>query len=117
MSVLYHRDIGFPKWLKMKPVTVSLTYGSHSREEALSDRYGVINLPKRITIRPEEIFEIEMVNNKPVKIALRTHHDVLNDIIIVLNTKDNFVKTVWLNRKTDTHKTLDRTKYKNPIAA
>lgn len=115
---LYHKDIGFPEnWVTMlprnfSPATMTLSYGSHARAEALSDKYGSIQLPQRLSKAVP--FEIEVQNGTVVKIGVRMPHDELNDIIVIFQPKDGFVRTVWLNRKTDSHKTLDAGKYRKP---
>ena len=113
METLYHKDIGFPK-LSMKPTLVNLQYGSHARREALEDRYGEIKLPKQAYLKRENIIELGMVDKRVTKVVTRQPYSKTHDIVIVLNTKDNFVRTVWLNCVTDTHETLDISKYKRP---
>lgn len=110
---LYHRDIGFPK-LPMRPTLVTLQYGSHARREALEDRYGDIKLPRQVLLKRETLVEIEMTGRSVTKLVTRHHYDELHDLVIVLVPQNNFVKTVWLNRKNDDHQTLDRTQYDRP---
>ncbi len=116
-ELLYHEEIGFPDDIDMprgfNPV-VNLNYGSHAREEAMVDRYGKIRLPHRIDVRKGKIFEIGVTKNVVTKMVIRFTYDETRDIIIVLMPSSGFVKTVWFNLKTDTHKTLDRSKYAVP---
>lgn len=121
---LYHREIGFPKnWIDLlprnfSPFDVKLKYGSHAREEAFSDRYGSIQLPQYLSLKGGgiELFELEIkdgvVVNVVVKMGVRVNHDALNDIVVIFQPRDGFVRTVWLNRKSDSHKTLDASKYR-----
>jgi len=119
---LYHRDVGFPKnWVELlprnfRPTNIKLTYGSHARKEALSDKYGSIELPQTLAFNKDALylFEIEIKDGKVVKLGVRKSHDELNDLIIIFQPNDGFVRTVWLNRKEDSHKTLDTSKYRKP---
>lgn len=119
---LYHRQIGFPKnWIDLlprnfSPFDVKLKYGSHAREEAFSDRYGSIQLPQSLSFKEGgvKLFELEIKDGVVVKMGVRMHHDELNDIIVIFQPQDGFVRTVWLNRKDDSHKTLDASKYRKP---
>jgi hypothetical protein len=114
---LYHKDIGFPDDINMprgfNPV-MRLSYGNHARQAAFEEKYGVLNLPQVVDVRKVNIFEVGVTGKTVTKLAFRMPHDELNDIVIVVTPHNGFVKTVWANRKTDTHKTLDRSKYSDP---
>ena len=118
-EVRYHKDIGFPDALTLprgfNPV-VRLQYGSHSREEAIKEKYGVLNLPQRIDVRQTEIFEVatDKGSNVIKKMCVRLPHDDKKDLIIVFMASNGFVKTVWANLKNDRHKTLNRANYAGP---
>lgn len=116
-EVLYHREIGFPKDIRFPngfTPEVRLKYGSHSREAALTDRYGNITLPRSVDVRKGDMFEIGVTGNVITKLAVRFAYDQQHDLTIVINTRDGFVKTVWLNDKGDTHRTLNHSKYVDP---
>lgn len=116
-ETLYHKEIGFPEDINMPPgfsPVVDLKYGSHAREEAMADKYGQMKLPHRVDVRKGEIFEVGVVNNTVTKLVARFSYDQTRDIIIVISTRDGFVRTVWFNLKSDQHKTLDRSKYARP---
>src|ERR1700690_1486896 len=110
---LYHFEIGFPSWFKAPTATVKPEYGSHSRKEALTDRYGNITLPETMDLGQSKVIGLGVEGNKVVKMVVRGQLDSTRDICVVL-TNTGFVKTVWVNLRSDTHKTLDRTKYVNP---
>ena len=116
---LYHKDIGFPEGIKMpdgfNPV-IRLRYGNHARQEAFEEKYGVLNLPQMIDIRKADVFEMGVTGRTVTKIVCRIPHDDQNDIILAIMPDSGFVKTVWANRKTDQHKTLNRSRYTDPRA-
>lgn len=120
-EVRYHKDIGFPPDLTLprgfNPV-LDLKYGSHAREEAMAEKYGILQLPRRIDIRKTEIFEVATRRGSNIiqKICVRMAHDDKKDIVIVIMVPQGFVKTVWANLKTDTHRTLNRANYTDPNA-
>lgn len=113
--MLYHKNIGFPSSIRVDIYLYSLKYGNHARYESLRDRYGIIKLPLYIDLRLVEIIEIETFDNTNIdKFVCRMSYNNDCDITVVFKS-DGFVKTVWLNKKTDIHKTLDRTRYDVPV--
>lgn len=107
---LYHKDIGFPDYIKLPSHTVDLQYSNHARQAAANDRYGVIKLPYSVNLATAELIEIELEGKTPVKMLLRTKYSTQYDLCIVL-APGGVVKTVWLNDKTDTHTTLKKHLY------
>lgn len=116
-EVLYHKDIGFPDDINLprgfSPV-MDLQYSAHANEEALKDRYGEIRLPHRIDVRKGTTIEIGVTNKTVTKMVIRFSYDETLDIVLVIIPDRAFVKTVWFNKKTDTHKSLDHSKYADP---
>jgi len=116
-ETLYHKDVGFPDDLDMprgfRPV-LNLKFGPHASEEALSDKYGEIRLPHRVDIRKGDIFEIGVRGKVVSKLAVRFSYDDTKDIVLIINPADGFVRTVWFNKKSDAHKSLDTSKYAKP---
>lgn len=110
---LYHTEIGFPRWFKAPTFTITPKYGNHSRFEAQCDRYGHIELPKTLNLAKMKPIEVEVLGNRVTKILFRGQLDATRDLCIVLNP-DGFVRTCWVNLSTDTHRTLDRSKYNTP---
>ena len=110
---LYHTQIGFPAWYKAPTFVVEPKYGNHARFEAQVDRYGKINLPKTLNLANFKPIEIEVINGLITKTLFRGTLDATRDLCIVLD-RTGFVKTCWVNLKTDLHRTLDRTKYDRP---
>ena len=110
---LYHYKLGFPD-VVLPTDPLQLVYGNHARHAASGDRYGTIKLPESVHIHTCQIIEMEVYYPRVVKLLLRLPYDEINDLCIVVLLKGNFVKTVWLNRKTDWHQTLDKGKYQLP---
>ena len=115
-SRLYHRKVYFPPIVGyMGKVEYNcLNWNSHAIRESDKDNRGYIQPFSSITIDfDSDVFEVEINNGNIVKFCARVQYDDSHDVIIVI-TGDRFnpiVKTVWLNDKNDSHKTLDRSKY------
>lgn len=108
--MLYHRDIYLPpelvKQFDGRKFILDLT--RHAIQAAAHDRYGAITIPRVVSVVGTEIVEAEIELDKVRKIVLRQSYDETRDLILVL-VPDGMrarVKTVWLNLKADTHKTL-----------
>lgn len=109
--MLYHYKIGLPK-LRLRGV-LKLKYSAHAKRAACNDRYGYIQLPTAIDVANELLIEVEVLNNAVAKLVFRLQYSNQYDLCIVVNP-DGLVRTVWLNSKNDTHKTLDTKKYFKP---
>jgi hypothetical protein len=114
-EILWHADIRLPDGFVAPIDRVAINYGSHARREALSDRYGKIHLPASLTLGRFDVIEVGTIGGKVSKILFRGILDLERDLCIVLvPNKDGepwFCKTVWVNLATDTHGTLDRSRY------
>lgn len=112
---LYHAEIGFPSDIKLPTGVMKLKYSSHAMQQSKSDRYGVINLPESIDFDKAYIFEIEVdSSNKVIKAVCRVEYDDDKDLILVIIPDQKMVKTVWFNKKSDAHRTLNASKYAIP---
>lgn len=105
---LYHRDIFLPVQLGF---AAFVRYSAHARKAAQNDRYGALTLPAVVSTQEAEVIEVEVVDGKPHKAVLRMQHDAERDICLVVLIDTCVVKTVWCNLRTDTHGTLDHSKY------
>lgn len=118
-EVLYHMDKGFPDNIDMprgfSPV-MNLTYSNHAKEEAQKDIYGKINLPHRVDVRKAQTVEIGVRGNTVSKLVLRFSYDETRDIVMVILPDRGYVKTVWMNEKSDQHKTTNLSRYADPKA-
>lgn len=113
---LYHRDKGFPEWFTAPTGRVKIAYGSHARKAANDDRYGRLRLLQSITLDRFAVIEIGVENGRVAKMLLRGTYDDTRDLCIVLMPSNRawFCKTVWANLVSDTHKTIDYTRYLAP---
>lgn len=108
---LYHKDVFLPQRVKETAV-LKLQYSLHARTEAESDRYGRISLPLVLDTRRADLIEaeVEPVSRRVLKRVYRAPLDKERDIVLVVNP-DGFVRTVWVNLKTDQHRSLDKRKF------
>jgi hypothetical protein len=112
--MLYHKDIRLPKNWRLPNCQIDLEWTRHATAAATSDRYGVIERYPVLDLSISETIEVELEGCKVRKLVLRTPYDAERDVIHVLipNGREPWtVKTVWFNLKTDTHSTLDRSRY------
>jgi len=113
MKKLYHCELGFPKGLKTKFGVIPVTYTQHAKKAAEDDRYGKIVLPSTINTSTARCIEAEVKDNVVTKLVYRIKYNNDLDMIAVLS-RDCSVRTVWFNKRTDKHSTLDASKYTIP---
>lgn len=113
---LYHFELGFPSSAQMHFGQMLLEYSTHARTAAQNDRYGDISLPLSLDTHQATVIEIEMFGNKTTKVLYRVPYNAQHDLMIALIPDRRYVKTVWLNRKDDAHKTLEEWRYDIPVA-
>lgn len=114
----YHRDIYIPEtpaWAG----EFRLAYSKHAEAEALRDPYvnalsGSLPTCIRLTSNDPDRVEVTFVNGECVKQVIRVRFTEWLDLILVvipLGYGALKVKTVWFNRRTDRHATLDRSRH------
>lgn len=114
---LYHADIRLPDLYRSPAHRVNLQYSRHALKACQDDRYAK-SIPVFDSI-PLQCFETVELGVNPAtgrieKYVMRGHWTTDLDLIFVLIpslTSAWFVKTVWINERNDSHKTLDRSKY------
>jgi len=114
----YHRDIYIPDTPAWAGEFI-LAYSKHAKSEAGRDRYFSTQssqLPTRIrlTANDPDRVEVTFLNGECVKQVIRVRFTEWLDLILVvipLGYGALKVKTVWFNRRTDRHATLDRSRY------
>jgi hypothetical protein len=110
MNGKYHKIIGFPQ-VAIPSGTYFLKYTAHALTAAY-DRYGHIPQFNRITVSPDDVFEIVLSAGRVVKFAVRLPYRDGLDITLVIS--GNRVVTQWLNKADDEHSTLDLGAYSVP---
>jgi len=111
--MLYHRNVFVPSRVQeqLPSGEFALQFSRHCKEEC-DDRYGKISLPKTLNTRFAQPFEFEVNEFGTItKIVYKMHYDQFHNLVLVVVPGEWFVKTCWLNRKSDTHRTLDTKKY------
>jgi hypothetical protein len=112
--VLYHKEVRIPPELRTRAAFKgTLKYGRHATQEASLDRYGNIALPSSFDSDSADLIEVEWdkLKRQVTKCVWRQALDPDRDLVLVVIPDTGFVKTVWINLKTDKHRTLDRSKY------
>jgi hypothetical protein len=112
---LYHKAVFWPKG-KLRALqgrSLPLSYGRHALAESTADRYGAIQAPASIVFDEHAVIEMECNGKFPTKVVVRLPYNGDCDLILVvqLGETEFFVKTMWLNKRDDNHRTLDRSKY------
>lgn len=110
---LYHSDIRLPARFSLPNRAVALVWTNHAKRARLTDRYGVIEQFSILNLGLCQTIEVGMEAGRVRKVVVRTKYDDINDIVVVLIPGPSkwTVKTVWLNRSNDLHKTLDHSRY------
>ena len=103
-----------PAFAKTPIFEGTLDYGHHSRLEAQNDRYGPMKLPQEFHAAGARLIEAEVLaeTKEVVKQVWRAALDARRDIVIVM-LPNGRVKTVWVNLRSDKHRSLDHSRYLN----
>lgn len=117
--MLFHTEVGLPKWFTAPTGRVALRYTAHALRASADDRYGEIRVFKTMTLDRLDIIEIEAEGRNVTKILYRGRLDNERDLCMaVIPGRTTWtVKTVWVNLRTDAHRTLDRSRYATPQEA
>jgi hypothetical protein len=110
---LYHKDVFMPKSLYQFCPTgeFPVEYSEHALEAAQNDRYGCILLTCNLKLEKSHIIEVEVTDKRVSKVLYRLPYTSKFDLMVALVPNTHIVKTVWLNCKSDCHKTLDILRY------
>jgi hypothetical protein len=109
---LYHAEFGFD--MELPDCIYILRYTKHALTQANNDRYGKIKLKLTFDTRRATPIEVEIDSTGRIsKIVYRVDYSDSHDAIYVIVPYNSAVKTVWLNEKSDTHPTLDASRYDN----
>lgn len=112
MSFLFHTEVFVPNRLRKPCFEGRLKYRPHALEESQLDRYGHIALPEFFEADKAKLIEVELGDDceTVLKQVWRQSLDAVRDLVLVI-TPSGFVKTVWVNLKSDKHRTLNRGRY------
>lgn len=111
---LYHASVMLPAGYRHPNCVVGIEYSRHAKDEARRDRYGLIDLPASVNLSGYQTVEVEVVGGAIHKIVVRGAMDDTRDRILVLMPRAGrawLCKTTWVNLRSDSHKTLDRSRY------
>jgi len=113
---LYHKDVYLPSELleQVPKESIRLKYGTHAKHACKDDKFGRVVGPPQLNPATCDIFELEDRAGKLVKFLARMSYDHRRDITVVIACDKNneyFVKTLWLNLKTDKHWSLNKKNY------
>ena len=121
MTKLYHVDIGIPAWAEsaLGGLACLLNYTNHARRAMADDGLTMEDMPVAYQPGMGNIIEVETCEKRRVvtKFVTRIPLNEEDDIVLVVATDSRAVKTVWVNKRTDTHKTLRRDRYDVPECA
>jgi hypothetical protein len=108
--VTFHRNVnnGIPNISQTTGNTIYPTPSKHAIDQA---RYKQIEIPKKITYDHNDIVELYMTSYSVDRIVIRTTYDNRFDLVSVYSPTKNRLITLWLNSKSDNHKTLNTKKY------
>jgi hypothetical protein len=115
-DMLYHTEIGFPPAFQAPQGEFRLKYTHHARRAALEDRYGDLSdlLPPYLCTHRATLVEVEKDEfGRSVKSVYRIQATDFLDLVLVVDTTSSpwCVVTCWGNLRTDTHKSLNRSRY------
>jgi len=112
----FHRDIYLPAELvaHVRAVNYSrLVYTRHALGAALEDGLRHTDLPLSLCLDDWTLVHVETWHGRPTGILVR--RPVISSprlhLVLAVGVPDCRVKTVWVNRADDNHRTLDRKKY------
>ena len=77
----------------------------HALKATQSDRYGHFYVPKKIKLDQSNLVELEMEDERIVKLVVRVKYNLQYDLTLVIRPGGVCV-TCWLNMRGDNHNTL-----------
>lgn len=112
MTDLFHVEKFMPVSATTPVHRGQLKYSFHAQTASQNDRFGSITLPELFNPEKAKLVEAEMNTARTVvlKQVWRQRLDYQRDLVLVI-VAGGLVKTVWINKKSDKHKTLDLSKY------
>ena len=116
MRLDFHRDIYLPASLVAQVASVNysrLVYTRHALEAALEDGVRSHELPPSLVFSEWVLVHVETWHHRPSGVLLRRPLPATpsRHLVLAVSVPDCRVKTVWVNRADDNHRTLDRSRY------
>jgi hypothetical protein len=117
--MLFHYELGFPEMATLRFGTLRLAWTQHALRECKSDRYGIVHPPDTLDTETAQVIEAEIHKTpsgalETTKVVYRIPYTQTKDMVLVVIPSSSRVKTVWINVRDDTHRTLDASKYCRP---
>lgn len=113
-TLLFHTEVFMPESAKAPVHEGRLHYRRHAFKESQKDRYGQIQLPSEFHSADARLIETEVLlessGARVVKQLWRQSLDAKRDLVMAIMA-GGIVKTVWVNLKSDKHRTLDTSRY------
>jgi hypothetical protein len=112
----YHKDVFLPPSLVAAVATLDFSmvnYSRHALVAAAEDGVQAHELPRSLALSDWTLVKVETVAGRVRGLLLRRPRaaDPRLHLVIAIAVPDMVVRTVWVNRANDNHRTLDRTKY------
>lgn len=111
--LMFHKDVFIPDFAKVPLHEGAVKYSKHAGNVCMGGgSYEQIPLPPVFVAKNATLIEVELnpVTGEVEKQVWRQPLNEEYDMCFPMMA-DGFIKTVWLNHKTDTHKTLNKGKF------
>jgi len=127
----YHiKGTGTPDGMRFRNKDYNISMKPHGREQAVLRNIDFDHIPKTVNPSKSQLVEVESYNDKdvskyllrmPYKGKVKGHPEYDNtpmDILMAFTPNDNtgegYMKTAWLNKRSDQHGSVDISKYDTP---
>lgn len=112
----YHKDVFLPPSLVAAVAAIDFSmihYSRHALVAAAEDGVQAHELPHSLTLADWTLVKVETVDGRVRGLLLRRPRPANPrlHLVIAVAVPDMVVRTVWVNRANDNHRSLDRTKY------
>jgi len=111
--LMFHKDVFIPDFAKKPLFEGKVTYARHAQNVSSgANGIAALNLPEEFHAANATLVEAEVnpATGEVEKQVWRVPFDEQNDLCFPMMA-NGFIKTVWLNSRTDSHATLRRTRY------
>ncbi len=110
--MLYSPAVYCPEWFSAPTCRINLKYTRHALYACNNDRYGSIPVFESIPLEKFRVVEFEAEGQDVHKIVVRGRfNDDLDCVFVLIPGNTYVVKTVWFNKASDNHDTLNASRY------